>query len=128
MVTSPQEVALAEVRKAIGMFREMHVHILGLVENMSTFCRGHANERIELFGAGGGETLSRETALPLPAAIPLDIELRKGGDVGLPIVVGHPESETSRVFREMARKIMAFPSTLGRMSEPSTVICRTSGT
>lgn len=108
MVTTPQEVALADVRKAIGMFRQMDVRIRGLVENMSYFCCGHSSERIDLFGSGGGEILSRETALPLLTAIPIDIELRKGGDVGVPVVVGHPESETSRVFREMARKIMAF--------------------
>ncbi len=87
----------------------MDVRICGLVENMSYFCCGHSSERIDLFGSGGGEILSRETALPLLAAIPIDIELRKGGDVGVPVVVGHQESETSRVFREMARKIMAFP-------------------
>jgi ATP-binding protein involved in chromosome partitioning len=87
----------------------LDVRIRGLVGNMSYFTRVHSIERIELFGAGGGETLSRDTSLPLLAAIPIDIELRKGGDVGVPVVVGHQESETSRVFREMARKIMAFP-------------------
>ncbi len=107
MVTTPQEVALADVRKAIGMFQQMDVRICGLVENMSYFSWGPSNERIELFGSGGGETLSRETGIPLLGSIPLDIELRKGGDAGVPIVIALPESETSRVFREMAQKIMA---------------------
>lgn len=107
MVTTPQEVALADVRKAIGMFRQMDVRICGLVENMSYFSCGHSSERIELFGSGGGEALSRETGIPLLGSIPLDIELRRGGDTGVPIVIALPECETSRMFREMARKIMA---------------------
>jgi ATP-binding protein involved in chromosome partitioning len=107
MVTTPQEVALADVRKAIGMFREMNVRISGLVENMSCFRCDHSSEKIELFGSGGGETLSRETGIPLLASIPIDIELRKGGDAGIPIVIGLPESETSRVFRKMAQKFIA---------------------
>ncbi len=109
IVTTPQEVALADVRKAIEMFREMHVRISGLVENMSYFQCEHSSEKIYLFGAGGGETLSRETGIPLLGSIPIDIELRKGGDAGLPVVVGHPESETSRIFQEMARKLSTSP-------------------
>jgi ATP-binding protein involved in chromosome partitioning len=85
----------------------MDVRICGLVENMSYFSCGHSSERIELFGSGGGEALSRETGIPLLGSIPLDIELRKGGDTGVPLVIGLPECETSRVFMEMARKIMA---------------------
>lgn len=107
MVTTPQEVALADVRKAIGMFREMHVQIRGLVENMSYYQCDHSSERIALFGSGGGETLSRETGIPLLASIPIDIELRKGGDAGIPIVMGCSDSETTRVFRGMARSLIA---------------------
>lgn len=106
MVTTPQEVALADVRKAISMFQQMKVQIVGLVENMSFFRCAHSSEKISIFGEGGGETLSRETGIPLLGSIPLDIELRKGGDEGLPIVIGSPESETAQVFREMARKLL----------------------
>jgi ATP-binding protein involved in chromosome partitioning len=73
---------------------------------MSFFRCAHSSEKNCLFGEGGGEVLSRESGIPLLGSIPLDIELRKGGDEGLPIVIGSPESETAQVFREMARKLL----------------------
>jgi len=106
MVTTPQEVALADVRKSIGMFEEMHIEICGIVENMSYFSCGHSKERIEIFGSGGGEILSRETGLPLLGSIPIDIKLRKGGDMGVPLMVEAPDSETSEVFRAIAQKVI----------------------
>ena len=72
MVTTPQEVALADVRRAIQMFEEMNIGICGIVENMSYFSCSHSRERIAIFGSGGGETLSRETGLPLLGSIPID--------------------------------------------------------
>lgn len=83
MVTTPQEVALADVRKAIAMFAEMKISICGIVENMSYFSCGHSKEKIEIFGCVGGEILSRETGIPLLGSIPIDVELRKGGDRGI---------------------------------------------
>jgi ATP-binding protein involved in chromosome partitioning len=106
MVTTPQEVALADVRKAIGMFKEMSISICGIVENMSYFSCSHSKERIEIFGSGGGELLSRETGVPLLGSIPIDIDLRKGGDMGVPLMVQRRDSETGEVFRDIARKVM----------------------
>lgn len=105
VVTTPQNVALADVKKAISMFRKMNTRILGIVENMSYFECSHSEEKIEIFGAGGGEKLSHEMDVPFLGAIPIDIELRKGGDKGVPLMVEAPGSETVRVFREIAAKV-----------------------
>jgi ATP-binding protein involved in chromosome partitioning len=109
MVTTPQEVALADVRRSIGLFRKIGQTIIGLVENMSFFLCGHASEPIEIFGSGGGERLSKETNIPLLGRIPLDLLVRQGGDNGVPLLVSDPDSSTGRVFREIARKISEQP-------------------
>lgn len=105
IVTTPQEVALADVRKAIGMFREMHIKVAGIVENMSYFKCAHSNEKIEIFGAGGGEALSREAGIPLLGSIPIDIDLRRGGDSGAPLMVTDPDGETGAIFKEIVEKL-----------------------
>ena len=104
MVTTPQEVALADVRKAVNMFEKMGNRVLGIVENMSYFQCSHSDDRIEIFGEGGGEKLARRMNIPFLGAIPIDIELRKGGDRGVPLVAEIPDSETGKVFKEIAGK------------------------
>jgi ATP-binding protein involved in chromosome partitioning len=105
MVTTPQEVALADVRRSISLFKKIGQKIIGLVENMSFFLCGHSSERIDIFGSGGGERLSRETNIPLLGSIPLDLLIGQGGDNGVPLLVSAPDSSTGRVFQEIARKI-----------------------
>ncbi len=105
LVTTPQEVALADVRRAIGLFHKTGQTIVGLVENMSYFLADDSSQPIEIFGHGGGERLSREAAIPLLGKIPLDLELRKGGDNGIPLMVSAPDSATAAVFLMIARKI-----------------------
>lgn len=105
IVTTPQEVALADVRKTINMFKKMDTAILGIVENMSYFKCGHNEERIEIFGKGGGERLSQEMDIPLLGSIPIDLQLRKWGDEGVALVEVSPDSETAILFREIARKV-----------------------
>ena len=105
MVTTPQEVALADVRRSITLFKKIGRHIIGLVENMSYFLCGHASEPIGIFGKGGGEKLSRETGIDLLGAVPLDPELGRGGDNGIPLLVSTPDGETSAVFKSIAQKI-----------------------
>lgn len=109
MVTTPQEVALADVRRSIGLFKKIGQTIIGLVENMSFFLCGHSSEPIEIFGSGGGERLSKETSIPLLGSIPLDLLVRQGGDNGVPLLVSAPDSATGMVFREIARKISEQP-------------------
>ncbi len=113
VVTTPQEVALADVRKAIGMFREMNIKIAGIVENMAYFMCGHTSEKIEIFGAGGGEALSRQTDIPLLGSIPIDIELRKGGDSGVPLMFDSPQSETGEMLRSIIQNLIGRAKTTG---------------
>ena len=105
MVTTPQEVALADVRRSIGLFRKTGQTIIGLVENMSYFLHAPSAQRIEIFGSGGGKRLSQEANIPLLATIPIDLELRQGGDTGVPLMVSAPNSSTGLVFQEIAQKI-----------------------
>lgn len=107
IVTTPQKVALADVKRAINMFGKMDIKILGLVENMSFFKCSHSDEKITIFGEAGGERLSKEMNLPLLGAIPLDMEIRQGGDQGIPLMIAAPASEAGLVFKEIARQAKA---------------------
>jgi ATP-binding protein involved in chromosome partitioning len=106
MVTTPQAVALADVRKAISMFRKMEMPVLGIVENMSYFCCEHSDVQIQIFGSGGGDKLSRELGIPLLTSLPISMELREGGDSGVPIVEGQPDSEPARLFADLAERLV----------------------
>lgn len=106
MVTTPQEVALADVRRSIELFRKFNICIVGLVENRSYFFCGHNEKPIEIFGRGGGEKMSREFGLPLLGRIAIDLEIGKGGDSGIPFMVSAPDSEAGRNFQLMAERIV----------------------
>ena len=86
LVTTPQEVALLDVEKALAMFKRMSVPVIGLVENMSGLVCPHCGDTIDLFGRGGGERFAREHDIEFLGSIPLDITVRQGGDVGVPAV------------------------------------------
>jgi ATP-binding protein involved in chromosome partitioning len=105
MVTTPQDVALLDVRKAIGMFQRLNVPILGVVENMSYFVCPHCGERTSIFGDTGGRRLAEEYGVPLLAQLPLDPETRVGGDLGVPITLRQPQSAQAAAFRELARAV-----------------------
>lgn len=107
IVTTPQEVALADVRKGINMFQEVNVPILGIVENMSYFVCPKCGERTEIFGSGGGERSAKQFAVPLLGQIPLEPHIRAAGDEGTPTMVSHPQSETAKVFQEVAGRVAA---------------------
>jgi ATP-binding protein involved in chromosome partitioning len=102
MVTTPQEVALLDVRKAIGMFQKLNVPILGIVENMSYFVAPDTGTRYTIFGEGGGQRLVTEYGVPLLAQVPLDPDTRRAGDEGTPITLRRPESPQAATFRELA--------------------------
>ena len=84
IVTTPSVVALADVRKAIEMFRQVNVEVLGVIENMSTFACPHCGQHTAIFGDAGGTRLAGEYGVPLLAQLPLDPETRQGGDEGTP--------------------------------------------
>src|SRR5581483_9959736 len=107
LVTTPQEVSLGDVRKAYNMFDQLHVPVLGVVENMSYFVCPNCSERHFIFGQGGGEALASRYDVPFLGAIPLSLSVREGGDLGIPIVVGAPESEQAQAFRAVAQNVAA---------------------
>ncbi|HXH63888.1 MAG TPA: Mrp/NBP35 family ATP-binding protein, partial [Mariprofundaceae bacterium] len=96
MVTTPQDVALLDVRKAIGMFQRLNVPILGIVENMSSFVAPDTGKRYAIFGEGGGRRIAEEYGVPLLAQLPLDPDTRVGGDEGAPITLARPDSAQAR--------------------------------
>jgi ATP-binding protein involved in chromosome partitioning len=106
-VTTPQEVALHDVRKGLMMFQKVNVPLLGIIENMSYFVCGHCGERTEIFSSGGGERAANKLGIPFLGRIPIDPAIRTGGDTGTPIVVADPVSPQAAAFREIAAKIMA---------------------
>ncbi len=105
MVTTPQEVALQDVYKAVSMCGKLAIPILGVVENMSHFVDS-AGVRHELFGAGGGQKIAELAQAPLLGQIPIEVEVREWGDKGMPIVQARPGSAAARAFREVAERVM----------------------
>jgi ATP-binding protein involved in chromosome partitioning len=116
MVTTPQEVALLDVRKAIGMFQRLNVPILGVVENMSTFACPHCGQHTRIFGETGGQRVADEYGAPLLARLPLDPETRVGGDEGTPITVRKPDSAQALAFRNLAAEVMKRIDELSALS------------
>jgi ATP-binding protein involved in chromosome partitioning len=117
MVTTPQAVSLFDVRKGIGMFRDLRVPLLGVVENMSYYECPHG-ERVALFGEGGGRRLSEEFGVPLLGQLPLHPEIRAGADAGEPVLVRRPGSPEAEAFRRMAGAVAARVSTVARLRMP----------
>ncbi len=104
-VTTPQEVALHDVRKGMTMFQKVNVPLLGIIENMSYFVCGHCGERTDIFSHGGGERAAEKLGVPFLGHIPIDPAIRAGGDEGLPIVVADPDSPQAKAFMAIAAKI-----------------------
>jgi ATP-binding protein involved in chromosome partitioning len=105
LVTTPQEVAVADVRRALRMFETVAVPILGVVENMSYFVAPDTGTRYDIFGAGGGVRLAAQYHVPYLGAVPLGLDVREGGDRGVPVVVGQPESVQAQAFRHVAEEV-----------------------
>lgn len=105
LVTTPQEVSLADVRRAVKMFETVNVPVLGVIENMSYFIAPDTGNRYEIFGKGGGEKLAAEYSLNYLGDIPIGIEVREGGDRGTPVVVSAPESPQAQALRKVAEEV-----------------------
>jgi ATP-binding protein involved in chromosome partitioning len=119
MVTTPQAVALLDVRKALGMFRKLNVPVLGVVENMSYFVAPDTGARYNIFGEHGGTRVAEEFGVPLLGEIPLEMDTRQGGDAGVPVTVGHPESAQAAVFRRVAEAVVARIEAVSSLALPS---------
>ncbi|HEY8964986.1 MAG TPA: Mrp/NBP35 family ATP-binding protein, partial [Candidatus Methylacidiphilales bacterium] len=105
IVTTPQEVALIDARKAAAMFRKVNVPILGLVENMSAFVCPDNGKRYPLFGVDGGKKEAARLGVPLLGEIPLEMAVRESGDAGTPLVEAQPDSPTAQAFLNAARSL-----------------------
>src|SRR3989440_11822574 len=105
LVTTPQEVALSDVRRALRMFEAVNVPVLGVVENMSYFVAPDTGIRYNIFGEGGGRRLADEYGVPFLGAVPIGMEVREGGDKGVPVVVGHPRSPQAEALRHVAEDV-----------------------
>ena len=106
IVTTPQDVALADVRRGIAMFREVGAPVLGVIENMSYHVCPGCGERSELFAHGGGVAMARQAGIPLLGEIPLVRAIREAGDRGIPLVGAQPSHPQSRAFREIAERVL----------------------
>jgi ATP-binding protein involved in chromosome partitioning len=105
IVTTPQEVALIDARKAATMFEKVNVPVIGLIENMSYFISPSDGKRYDIFGSGGGEREAKRLRVPLLGQIPIDIATREAGDRGMPIVAEDRQSPVAAEFDKIARRI-----------------------
>lgn len=106
IVTTPQHVALIDVKRGINMFKKLNVPVLGVVENMSYLELPNSNQIIDIFGRGGGKDMADRLNVPFLGEIPIDPEIRKGGDEGNPIILSHPESPAALAFMDIAKKVL----------------------
>ncbi|MFI0395208.1 Mrp/NBP35 family ATP-binding protein [Paracoccus jiaweipingae] len=106
IVSTPQDVALLDARKAIDMFQKLNVPILGLIENMSTHICSQCGHEEHIFGHGGVKAEARKLGAPLMGEIPLHLDIRLAGDGGAPVVVSQPDSPQAQAFRHIARGLI----------------------
>lgn len=106
LVTTPQIVSLADVRRALKMFETVAVPVLGVIENMSYFVPPDMPEkRYDIFGKGGGSNFADEMGIPFLGEVPLGIEVREAGDKGTPVVISNPDSPQAKAFRKVAEEV-----------------------
>jgi ATP-binding protein involved in chromosome partitioning len=104
IVTTPQDIALADARKGLKMFEKVSVPVLGIVENMSVYTCPQCGHSEHIFGAGGGLSLARDYGVRLLGELPLDAHVREEADGGRPSVIAAPDSARARAYLEMARR------------------------
>ncbi len=113
IVTTPQQVSVLDVKKAVRMFDKVGVPCLGVVENMSYFTPPGSTERYEIFGSGGGAEIEREFDIPLLGQVPIGLGVREGGDKGTPITLAEPNGEIAQAFQAIADATVRRLGTLG---------------
>lgn len=118
IVTTPQSIALSDVRKAVAMFKQLNVPILGAVENMSGFVCPHCSRESKIFAEGSARTLEQDFSIKLLGAVPLDPRVCQAGEGGTPIVLSHPDSLPAKALREAARQVAAAVSVRNATVKP----------
>jgi ATP-binding protein involved in chromosome partitioning len=124
VVTTPQQVSLADSRRAIAMYKKLNIPTLGIVENMSYFVCTNCQHEAEIFGHGGGEQMAADLGVPFIGRIPLYQAIREGGDSGVPLVISEPDSPAARAFLAAAERAAAQVSiaSFTRQTIPLTVV------
>jgi ATP-binding protein involved in chromosome partitioning len=107
IVTTPQQVALSDVVRGVKMFEQLNVPILGVIENMSYFVAPDTGQRYDIFGHGGGATMAQEVGVDFLGEVPLEPQVRIGGDEGKPVVVTDPDCAAAQAIRSVAQKVAA---------------------
>ena len=118
LVTSPQTVSIADTRRAVRMYQKLNVPTLGLIENMSHFVCPTCRTESDIFGKGGGESLAAELSVPFLGRVPIYEPIRIGGDTGVPIVVGEPDSPAAQALRAAAERLAAQLSIAAYTKKP----------
>jgi ATP-binding protein involved in chromosome partitioning len=119
LVTTPQDVAVLDVSKALAMFRRMSVPVMGIVENMASFVCPHCGEATEIFGRGGGQRFAERNEIEYFGGIPLDVKVRQGGDAGVPAVAQREPGVAAEVMRKLARTVAARMSVRAAQQAPT---------
>jgi ATP-binding protein involved in chromosome partitioning len=107
IVSTPQDVAFLDAKKAIGMFGTVKIPILGIIENMSSFICPGCGKETQIFGHGGVKAASVRMGIPFLGEVPIDLAIREGGDSGKPFVAEHPDSIQTKIFQAMAETLKA---------------------
>jgi ATP-binding protein involved in chromosome partitioning len=107
VVTTPQGVSVSDVKKAVAMFRQLNIPVLGVIENMSYFVCDHCQQKTFIFGEGGGRRMADEMGIPFLGEVPIDTRVRSGGDEGAPIVAAAPDAPAAQAFLDLASRVAA---------------------
>jgi ATP-binding protein involved in chromosome partitioning len=124
VVTTPQQVSLADSRRAVAMYKKLNIPTLGIVENMAYFACPSCQHESDIFGHGGGEAMATELGVPFLGRVPIYQPIREGGDTGVPLMVSEPDSPASRAFMAAAERTAAQVSiaSYSRPTIPLTVV------
>jgi ATP-binding protein involved in chromosome partitioning len=120
VVTTPQQVSLADSRRAIAMYKKLNIPPIGIVENMSYFVCANCRHEADIFGHGGGEKMAAELNIPFLGRVPIYQPIREGSDVGVPLMISEPDSPAAQAFMAAAERTAAQVS-IASFSRPATI-------
>jgi len=118
VVTTPQQVSLADSRRAVAMYKKLNIPTLGIIENMSHYVCPSCSHEADIFGHGGGEQMATDLGVPFIGRVPIYQPIREGGDSGVPLMIGEPESPAAKGFMAAAERLAAQIS-LASYNRPS---------
>jgi ATP-binding protein involved in chromosome partitioning len=120
VVTTPQQVSLADSRRAIAMYKKLNIPTLGIIENMSHFACPSCGHEADIFGSGGGEQMAADLGVPFVGRIPIYQPIREGSDNGVPLMISEPDSPASQAFMGAAER-MAAQVSIASFNRPATI-------